>query len=89
MPWGSSVLSVPQGWWKAILLSALFVSGAPPTPCNDSCDANDDGLNNIADAVNILSNLFIEGPNPPPPFPVCGSDPTADVLECESFAACP
>ena len=56
--------------------------------CDDACDANDDGLNNIADAIYVLSNLFSMGPNPPSPFPDCGPDPTGDGIRCTAFAPC-
>ncbi|MFQ5653907.1 MAG: hypothetical protein ACE5GW_04150 [Planctomycetota bacterium] len=51
---------------------------------------NDDGTFNLADGVALLSALFVPGaPQPPPPVSGCGVDPTADGLDCESFAACP
>ncbi len=70
------------------LLSELFSGGAPAN-CDDACDMNDDGLKDIGDAVYALSALFSGGPPPPPPHPSCGSDPTADMLDCGSFAGCP
>ena len=70
------------------LLNELFAEG-PEALCDDACDFNDDGGKDIGDAIYGLNYLFTEGPAPPAPFAVCGSDPTADALECESFAACP
>ncbi|MEE8142032.1 MAG: hypothetical protein V3T77_02925, partial [Planctomycetota bacterium] len=70
-------------------LNFLFVPGGVVPSCEDSCDVNDDASVNIADVIYVLTTLFSDGPNPLPPFPDCGSDPTADALECESFAACP
>lgn len=70
-------------------LNFLFSQG--PGECLDALDANDDGANNIADPIGILGFLF-GGPGAPPPapFPNCGSDPTADALDCQGpLAACP
>jgi len=65
-------------------LGCLF-HGGPIALCRDAADVNDDGNDNIADVVFALMHLFIPGsPPPPPPFPLCGSDPTgADSLDCE------
>ncbi|MFQ5653506.1 MAG: hypothetical protein ACE5GW_02100 [Planctomycetota bacterium] len=72
------------------LLSVLFVPGAPQPTCDDAADANDDGSVNIADAISILQALFVPGTPPlPAPHPGCGTDPTADPLDCAAFAACP
>ena len=68
------------------VLTFLFGGGA--CPCADSCDCNDDGQVNIADAICKLSFLFSGGSAPPAPYPVCGSDLTADSLECLSFPPC-
>ena len=76
-------------------LGALFPppGGSPNLPsCRDSCDANDDGAFNIADMIHLLGSLFPPGGGPPsvipPPFGVCGGDPTADPLDCVSFPPC-
>ena len=61
------------------LLSHLFGGAAPPL-CPDAADANDDGQLNIADAITILSHLFAGAGDLPPPFGVCGPDPTEDTL---------
>ena len=55
--------------------------GAAP-PCFDAADANDDGALNISDVVVIYDYLFSGGSEPPPPFPLTGSDPTTDSLDC-------
>jgi hypothetical protein len=71
-----------------VTLACLFLGAACPA-CPDVMDANDDGLTNIADSIYLLSWRFIEGPPPPAPFPACGKDPEADVLDdCESFSPC-
>ncbi len=69
------------------VLGWLFSLGPPPQ-CEDASDVNDSGAIDIADAVAALSFLFSSGPMPPPPFPVCGPDPTSDALDCVS-TICP
>lgn len=70
------------------LLGSLF-SGTPQPECADACDINDDGNIDVGDAVYLLSGLFSGGTAVPEPSSPCGSDPTSDVLGCESFTACP
>jgi len=74
-------------------LGYLFQGSPEEVPCEDAADANDDGLVNITDPVGTLFFLFLGGPALPPPSGEapsdCGRDPTADDLECESFAPCP
>ncbi|MGA1534529.1 MAG: S8 family serine peptidase [Planctomycetota bacterium] len=62
------------------LLSHLFQGVL--IPCEDAGDANDDGMVDISDAVFVLQHLFTGGPPPELPWPVAGSDPTADTLGC-------
>ncbi|MGE4620365.1 MAG: hypothetical protein AAEJ04_11220, partial [Planctomycetota bacterium] len=70
-------------------LGILFGGTGPPT-CSDSNDANDDGAFDISDAIYTLSFLFGSGPAMPAPgSSTCGPDPTADALECNSYAGCP
>lgn len=73
------------------LLDFLFPIGTvnPPT-CDDSADVNDDGNIDIADAVRTLDSLFAIGAPVPIPAPAgqCGLDPTADLLDCETFLPC-
>jgi hypothetical protein len=64
------------------ILAYLFSSG--PGDCLDAMDVNDDGSNNIADAISALNFLFAGGAAPPPPYPTPGSDPTADSLDCNN-----
>lgn len=68
-------------------LAALF-SGGPNSPCADSADANDDGGLNIADGIYMLGFLFSSAPPPGAPYPNCGSDPTDDTLDCQSYQSC-
>ncbi len=71
----------------AAAVGFIFLDGAQKfnAPCEDACDANDDGRLDAADVVFILEYLFVPNmPEPPAPgaiFP--GSDETADDLGCE------
>ena len=69
-------------------LNQLFIPGGTQSTCSKACDGNDDGNFNLADAITILARLFALG-TIPPPFPSCGTDPTADGLSCDSFGFCP
>jgi len=71
-------------------LAQLFIPGSPPTECDVSVDANVDGVMDISDAVFMLAALFIPGSPvlPPPGGSTCGTDSSADGLECV-FAPCP
>lgn len=70
-------------------LNFLFVGGTLPG-CEDAADANDDGSVDVGDPIFILSALFTPGATPPSaPFPGCGTDPTADSLDCVSYGGCP
>lgn len=63
-------------------LNYLFVPGMARPACEDAMDINDDGRLDIGDAVRLLNYLFSGGPNPLPPFPEKGLDPTDDPLRC-------
>lgn len=54
-------------------------------PCEDACDANDDGVLDASDVVFILEYMFVPGsPIPPDPGPLePGVDPTPDDLTCD------
>lgn len=71
------------------VLGYLFTSQA--LGCIASVDANDDSVADISDAITLLEFLFGGSGVPlPPPFPGCGSDPTAGgSLTCETPPACP
>jgi hypothetical protein len=73
------------------IFNFLFVGNEQLT-CLDAADASDQGSVNIASGVYILNHLFSPSPEPPAPFPDCGTDTTEDGggadLGCESFAAC-
>ena len=69
-------------------LELLFLE-AGTSSCRDAIDANDDGNLDISDALVGLNYLFLGAVAPPPPGPLeCGLDPTEDLLDCASFAAC-
>jgi subtilisin family serine protease len=59
-----------------------------PSLCFDAHDTNDDGRVNISDPIHNLAYQFGGGPEPPAPFPACGTDPTADSLDCWSHPFC-
>lgn len=63
-------------------LNSLFL-GTGDLPCLDAADADDDGRLNLTDAVYALDHLFRGGPEPPPPYPEKGGDPTEDALDCQ------
>ena len=77
------------------LIDGLFLLdfgflGGPPPPCMDTADVDDDGMiNALVDALNLLGFGFLDGEAPPPPFLGCGSDPTPDMLECDTYPFCP
>ncbi len=71
------------------ILGRLFLGGTLPHDCDDAADVNDSGTLDISDPVYLLVFAFVGGREPPAPFPECGDDPTADGLECRSYAPCP
>jgi len=72
-----------------IALLDLLFSGGTAVDCADALDSNDGGSVDIADAIYMLDFLFSMGPVPADPFLTCGTDPTADSLDCVSHPACP
>ncbi len=71
----------------AAMVGFFFLQGDAKfnAPCEDSCDANDDGRLDAADVVFILEYMFVpNSPEPPAPGPLMpGADPTDDALGCE------
>ena len=63
------------------VLGFLFL-GAQIEVCLDAADADDSGEVNISDGVYVLNFLFLGGPEPSPPYPESGLDPTADEIDC-------
>ncbi len=87
---GRYVISDP-----VLLLRVLFSGEQLDYDCNEALDANDDGdpenpRINVADAIYLLSYLFLSGPEPPAPFPDCGSITPNDpkYTGCQSYPAC-
>jgi hypothetical protein len=72
-----------------VVLGCLFLNEGCRA-CSDASDANDDGQVDITDAVYLFSWRFLDGPEPLPPFPACGQDPSLDRLDpCDKFQSCP
>ena len=70
-----------------ILLFLFF--GGPAPGCMDSADVSDDGEVDIGDAISLFNFLFLGSTAPAAPGPInCGTDPTADDLDCVTHAAC-
>jgi hypothetical protein len=69
------------------ILSYLFTGGDTPS-CLKAADTNDTGNVDLTDAIYLLNYLFLGGSPPKEPFSICGLDPTADSLACESSEAC-
>ena len=65
-----------------------YLFGGGPSFCFDAMDGNDDGSVNLADVIFGLNAIFGLGPLPGPPYPNCGTDPTADALGCASYPSC-
>jgi hypothetical protein len=66
----------------------IACAGGGPFSCDDAADVNDDGVLDANDCDYLADYLF-GGPEPPPPFPNCGRDPTPDGLRCADFPSCP
>ncbi len=61
----------------------------PIGTCEEAMDVNDDGELNQTDAVSLLTYIYLDGPEPPAPFPGCGTDPDVDALDCqEGYLGC-
>ncbi len=70
------------------ILGFLFLGKPELVECQDAADANDSGRVDISDPIYILNHLYKDGPTLPPPFPGCGLDPTADGIDCATYARC-
>ncbi len=68
------------------ILSELFSDGATPT-CRAACDANGDGVYDIADPISLFNYVLFGAAPPPSPFGTCGAD--ALGWSCDMFDACP
>ncbi len=76
---GDSKLNVTDA---IAILWHLF--GGKPLECEDHGEVDDSGRIDIADAIYLLAYLFQRGPEPTPPFPDPGYDPTPDPYDCGS-----
>lgn len=66
----------------------LFLGATEPS-CADTADTNDSGGVDLTDCLVILNDFFRPGTGIPAPGPFeCGSDPTVDGLNCESYPPC-
>jgi hypothetical protein len=63
-------------------LFVLFGDLSAPA-CQDRLDVDDDGAIMINDPVLLLQHLYASGPDPDPPFPSEGTDPSNDGLTCD------
>jgi hypothetical protein len=71
-----------------ITLLHLFAALQGALPCAESADADGNGRLELTDAVYILGYLFLGRLPPPPPFPICGPDPSGSGLECLAYLSC-
>jgi hypothetical protein len=56
----------------------------------DAADTDDSGKVDITDPVYALNFLFVAGPEPPNPYPECGTENDMDdELECAASPECP
>jgi sugar lactone lactonase YvrE len=84
---GDSTMDLSLEFADGILVLAHLFLGRGPLPCPDSADVNDNGRIDISDPIHFLHLLFFGGEPLAEPFLVCGSDPTADGLNCDSSPA--
>jgi formylglycine-generating enzyme required for sulfatase activity len=70
------------------LLAQLFGGGGERFACEDAADVDDSGRIDISDPIYLLNSRFRGGPEPPPPYPTCGEDPTGDGLDCAFYDGC-
>ena len=75
---GSGTLDISD----AVRTIGYLFLGMEAPGCLDAADTNDDGRLDLADPIYCLDFLFRGGAPPPEPFPLRGSDPTADELPC-------
>ncbi len=73
---------------SVFILLHLFVGNVAPS-CEDALDVDDSSTVDMSDGIYGVNYLFTGGPEPPPPYGECGTDPTDDGLDCDSHAACP
>ena len=69
-------------WDDAVAVQAAGVDIELFNPCFAVADIDDDGIIGASDAMFALNYLFLEGREPPSPFPDPAPDPTPDELVC-------
>ncbi len=72
----------------AIQIIFCDFTGGNCSSCADAADVNDDKERNLSDPIYLLSYLFLGESPPPAPFEACGTDPTEDEIDCQSFPLC-
>jgi hypothetical protein len=84
------IVNIADGIW---ILNDLFQGGPTTTGaggCDGANDANGNGLIDAGDATFIFMHQFMNGPQPPAPFPDCGTFPGQQPApaDCDSYPAC-
>ena len=69
-------------------IGVVCVPPPPPGALFRRGDSDGNGNMDITDGIYLLDFMFLGGPEPPPPFPDCGPDPTIDELTCDTFPPC-
>jgi hypothetical protein len=72
----------------AILFLDWLFRGTRVLCCRAAVDSDANGETEITDAIFLLGFLFRGGPEPPAPYPDCGSVP-AGGLDCDGGGVCP
>jgi len=67
------------------LLSGVFSGSPVTTNCADRLDVNDDGFINVLDVSFLIEAFNNTNTTIPAPYPLPGTDPTSDTLECEGL----
>jgi hypothetical protein len=66
-------------------LRYLYLPSGETPSCLKTADSDDKGDIAMSDAIYTMRHLYVpSSPEPPAPFPDCGSDPTPDALSCEA-----
>jgi len=82
------IVNIADGIW---ILNDLFQGGpTTTTQCEAANDANGDSLIDASDATYIFLQQFLNGPNPPAPFPNCGTFPGQQPApaDCNNYPSC-
>ena len=70
-------------------IARVVLPGDSAPACEKTLDADDNGKVEIFDAMRVASNLFRGLGALPAPSDRCDADPTAKILSCLTFSACP